>query len=220
VYNDPREAQAAWYAAFQLADQVARGGLPQATRPTVLLRPGEVQHGQLTVNLSSYFSMDVEYTTGYVWGGGLLSSAVGLAASAASNAAAKSRAQRMAQAQWRSLGQNTAVITNQRLLVTLEYQWHPYELDTLIAVQPDLHRWSVVLNFDGVPPMMLAGPWTPWLVVVISASLYRQPWPPGFMPPVQPALNPTAPQPPSSLPNQPPTGSTPPVRPQLPPGPG
>src|SRR2546430_16302825 len=125
------------FAAFQLADQVARGGLPQATRPNVLLRPGEVQHGQLMVNISSYFSMDVEYTTGYTWGGGLLSSAVGLAASAASNAAAKNKAQRMAQAQWRPLGHNTAGITKPPASVPLGEPVHPLQPGTPYPGPPD-----------------------------------------------------------------------------------
>jgi hypothetical protein len=177
-----------------------------------MLRPGEVQHGSLLMECQSFYAMEVEYSTGYVWGGGLVASAVGLAASAASNAAAKNRAERMAQPQWRHLGSLPVVATNQRLLVMIDQQWSRFELPDLVSLHLDLGQWAMQLHFEGVPPLLMRGPWAPWLTVVISASLYGRPWPPGFIPPaVAPPRPVDGPRPPYG----PPASGGPPPQPAL-----
>jgi hypothetical protein len=174
-----QEAAEAWRAAGQLAELVARGGRPPAIAPTILLRPDEVQHGSLYLDCQTYSSADVRHTSEYPLNPTLL----GAATSALRNARNRSRARQLAKAQWRGLGHVATVITNQRLLLLIDNQWSTFDLSLLVGMQPDARRWTVLLTFEATPPLLLRGPWAPWLVVVISACRYGTPWPPGTPPP-------------------------------------
>ncbi|GIE98141.1 hypothetical protein [Paractinoplanes rishiriensis] len=70
-----------------------------------------------------------------------------------------------------------AVITNLRLIVGEEYP-----LWAITRVRPVPGEWSVALEFRGREPIVLGGPWVPWLSVVICAELYGTAWPPVFVP--------------------------------------
>jgi hypothetical protein len=215
-----QESEAAWRAAFQLADLVRQGGRPPAAPPSIMLRAGEVQHGSPVLDCSTFIAMDVEYTTGYVWGGGLIGTAVGLGVSAAANAAAKSRAERKARAQWRPLGPLPVVVTNQRVLLLIQHRWNSFEYGEIVAIQLDVPQWTLVLTFEGAPPVMLRGPWAPWTGVVIAASTLGQPWPPGTVLPLPQASPPAVlpGSPPGPRPASPPAPAPAPPRPALPPG--
>ncbi|WP_433299809.1 hypothetical protein ACQP2F_01050 [Actinoplanes sp. CA-030573] len=67
-----------------------------------------------------------------------------------------------------------AVITSQRLVVSGVD--HP--LSEVVRVRPVPGEWSVELDFAGRPPLVLSGPWVPWMSVVICAELYGTAWPP------------------------------------------
>jgi hypothetical protein len=69
-----------------------------------------------------------------------------------------------------------AVITNRRLIVGDEYP-----LWAITRVRPVPGEWSVTLEFRGRQPIMLSGPWVPWLSVVICAELYGTAWPPAHV---------------------------------------
>ena len=66
-----------------------------------------------------------------------------------------------------------AVITNLRLIVGEDYP-----LWSITRVRPVAGEWSVALELRGRRPMLLSGPWVPWLSVVICAELYGTAWPP------------------------------------------
>jgi len=66
-----------------------------------------------------------------------------------------------------------AVITNHRLIVGEEYA-----LAAITRVRPVPNEWSVALDLYGRHPLLLSGPWVPWLSVVICAELYGTAWPP------------------------------------------
>jgi hypothetical protein len=71
-----------------------------------------------------------------------------------------------------------AVITNHRLIAGEE---HP--LDVITGLRPVPGEWSVALDLYGRPsPLLLGGPWVPWLSVVICAELYGTAWPPPAIP--------------------------------------
>ncbi|MEU4238976.1 hypothetical protein [Actinoplanes sp. NPDC026619] len=73
-----------------------------------------------------------------------------------------------------------AVITNQRLIVGEEFP-----LWQFTAVQPLPGEWSVALDVRGRDvPLVLSGPWVPWLSVVLCAELYGTSWPPARRQPV------------------------------------
>jgi hypothetical protein len=66
-----------------------------------------------------------------------------------------------------------AVITSRRLIVGEEF-----ELSRICRVRPVAGAWSVALDLHGRGPLVLAGPWVPWLGVVLCAELYGTAWPP------------------------------------------
>ena len=173
------ETAAAWAAAWDLANHVAVGGSLAVVTPTVLLRPGELQHAQLLMDMSQFTGMDVEYSTGYAMSGGLIGMAAGLAVSAAANANARRRAEAMARPQWRPVGRCPVIVTNQRLFLGLHGTWSSIWYSDLVQLAPNVAGWSVVLSFEGASAIMLRSPWAPWMTVAICAALYQQPWLPG-----------------------------------------
>jgi hypothetical protein len=187
---DQHDYSAAWHAAFTLAAHVGSGNAIPPMPPTMMLHAGEVQHGVVSLSMMVYSGMDVEYNTGYVWGGGLILSSLSLAASAAKNASAKARAENLARPQWRSLGPAQVTVTSQRVALQRGATWSSLDLYSLANVQVDLAHWTIYPTFQGEDPILLQGPWAPWLAVVMSSVVSGNPWPPG-MPAV--ALTPDGP---------------------------
>ena len=75
-------------------------------------------------------------------------------------------------------GRRVAVITNLRLIVGEDIP-----LWAITRIRPGSASWSVALEIRGrQAPLVLSGPWVPWMSVVICAELYGMPWPPGFEP--------------------------------------
>jgi hypothetical protein len=75
-------------------------------------------------------------------------------------------------------GRRIAIITNQRLIVGEDYP-----LAAVDRVRPVPGEWSVALTMrDRREPLLLSGPWVPWMSVVICAELYGTAWPPEEMP--------------------------------------
>ena len=71
-----------------------------------------------------------------------------------------------------------AVITNLRLIAGEEIP-----LWAITRIRPGTASWSVALEIRGRrEPLVLSGPWVPWMSVVICAELYNMPWPPGYEP--------------------------------------
>jgi hypothetical protein len=67
-----------------------------------------------------------------------------------------------------------AVITNLRLIVGEEFA-----LWQFTSVRPVAGEWSVALSVRGRDtPLVLSGPWVPWMSVVLCAELYGTSWPP------------------------------------------
>ena len=66
-----------------------------------------------------------------------------------------------------------AIVTNQRLIVGEEI---PLRAIARVRPGPD---WDLTLEVHGrALPLVLRGPWVPWLSVVICAELYGTPFPP------------------------------------------
>nr|WP_296067664.1 hypothetical protein [uncultured Actinoplanes sp.] len=76
-------------------------------------------------------------------------------------------------------GRRVAVITNQRLIVGDDIP-----LRSIVRIMPIAGEWSVALQVRGrCRPLVLGGPWVPWMSVVLCAELYGTAWPPGRMKP-------------------------------------
>jgi hypothetical protein len=72
-----------------------------------------------------------------------------------------------------------AVITNLRLIVGEEIP-----LWSIVRIMPIAGEWSVALRVRGrEEPLVLGGPWVPWMSVVLCAELYGTAWPPGLVKP-------------------------------------
>jgi hypothetical protein len=188
---EAEQAAAGWHALGMLIDHVQRGLPPVGTAPTILCRPGEEQYGTFAAAAQIHCGADVEYSSGMFAAGGLLFTAAALATSAAVNASNRRKAEAASRPQWRSLGQLPVIVTNQRLLLLTE-QWTSYGYAGLLMVQPDPMSYGVVLHFEGAYPLMLHGPWVPWATVLICATMFRRPWPPGYVPPPQLQIPPQA----------------------------
>lgn len=71
-----------------------------------------------------------------------------------------------------------AVVTNLRLIVGEEIP-----LWAITRITPGAGPWSVVLHIRGRrEPIVLSGPWVPWMSVVVCTELYGSAWPPAFAP--------------------------------------
>ncbi|GAA3350198.1 hypothetical protein GCM10020358_75220 [Amorphoplanes nipponensis] len=153
------QTDAGWRAMSMLARLVQRGGHPAAVTPTIELQPGEKQYGAFLVDVSAYFSTTVDYASSIFASGGLFFTG-------------RSTETRGG---WRPGERQAATITSQRLVLGEV----TYDFRSLILVQPNPLDWSVSLYFQGAQPIMLRGPWVPWMTVVMCAELYGSSWPPG-----------------------------------------
>lgn len=162
----------AWTAAVDLARHVHHGhGLP-ARPSTVLLDPGEVLHADLWADGWRFLAMDVFYDEPRVvaFGGPLLFATTALAAGSARRRA-RAEAERLAAPQWRSLGGLRILATERRLLVWFEGAWASVWYAGIREMHPDLSARRVTMTFDDDPPYALAGPWVPYLVVVMTTCM-------------------------------------------------
>ncbi|WP_146164320.1 hypothetical protein [Pseudosporangium ferrugineum] len=160
------QADAGWRSMSLLARLVQRGGHPAPVRPTVALGADEEQYGAFLVDVLAYHSADVDYSSSIFASGGLFFTGSGTAARSG----------------WRGEGRQAATITSQRLLLGEGDRQRAYDFRSLILIQPNPLDWSANLYFQGAQPLMLRGPWVPWMTVVMSAELYGTPWPPGHLP--------------------------------------
>jgi hypothetical protein len=72
-------------------------------------------------------------------------------------------------------GRRVVVVTDQRIVVG-DRQW---ALRALTEVRIEPADWTVVLRVRDRPaPLVLRGPWAPWLGVVLCAELYGTAFPP------------------------------------------
>jgi hypothetical protein len=69
----------------------------------------------------------------------------------------------------------------------VEGRWFTYHLGQLVHIHVDLATWAMVFQFADSAPIMLCGPWAPWLSVVVSYAVTGRPWPPGTALPARPA---------------------------------
>jgi hypothetical protein len=161
-----------WQAAVRLADDLAGGcALPVMPSP-VLLEPGEVMHADLTAYGWRFHGVDVIYEEPRVVGiGGPIFFAVTAAAAASARRRARAEAERLAAPQWRTLGYLRILATDRRLLVLYQGAWASVWYAGIRQMYPAVHEQRLQLIFEDDPPYALAGPWVPYLAVVLTATL-------------------------------------------------
>ncbi len=158
--------------AVELAEHVRAGGALPVLPSPVLLDPGEVLHAGLNAVGWRFMAMDVFYEEPRViaFGGPLLMATTALAATSARRRA-RAEAERLAAPQWRSLGGLRILATDRRLLVWFEGAWSSVWYAGIREFHPDVPANRLTMLFDDDPPYALAGPWVPYIVVVLTASL-------------------------------------------------
>jgi hypothetical protein len=165
----------AWDAAEGLARSVATGGsLPSLASP-VLVEPGEVLHAVLDAYGWRFEAAEVVYERRtVVAGGGPLLFGITAAVSAVGNRRARDAAARHAAPQWRALGPLRVLATDRRLLVFHQGVWASVWLAAICQLHPVLEEQRLELAFEHDPPYAIAGPWVPYLAVVLTTALAAQ----------------------------------------------
>jgi hypothetical protein len=94
---------------------------------------------------------------------------------AAGSAVARRRARREAEAlaapQWRPLGGLRILVTDRRLLAWHKGAWASVWYSVIREFRPDLAAGRLDMTFESDPPYCLAGPWVPYLTVVVTTLL-------------------------------------------------
>lgn len=161
-----------WDVAVELAEQIADGSPLPVLASTVLLDPGEILHADVGAFGWRFQAIDVFYEEPRIlaFGGPVLFAAASIGAASARRRA-RAEAERLAAPQWRSLGELRVLATDRRLLVWFEGAWASVWYDGIRELHPDLEQHRVTMLFDDDPPYALAGPWVPYLTVMLTACL-------------------------------------------------
>jgi hypothetical protein len=140
----------------------------------VLLDAAEVLHADLTAEGWRFHAADVTFAAHHAVaiGGPLLFGLVA-AGSAAARRRARREAEVLAAPQWRPLGALRILATDRRLLVWHEGAWASVWYHAIREFRPDLEATRLDLTFDDDPPYCLAGPWVPYLTVIVTTLLAR-----------------------------------------------
>lgn len=161
-----------WTAAVDLASQVAAGGgLPTLPSP-VLLDAGEALHADLLAQGWRFHEADVTYVAPRVVAvGGPLMFGLTAAGSAVARRRARHAAEALAVPQWRPLGALRILVTDRRLLVWHKGAWASVWYGVIRELRPDLAVGRLDMTFESDPPYCLAGPWVPYLTVIVTTLL-------------------------------------------------
>lgn len=161
-----------WDAAVRLAGDLAEGRVLPVMPSPVLMEPGEVLHSDLAAYGWRFHGIDVIYEEPRVVGiGGPIFFAVTAAAAASARRRARTEAERLAAPQWRTLGHLRILATDRRLLVFYQGSWASVWYAGIRQVLPTMREQRLQLIFEDDPPYALAGPWVPYLSVVLTAAL-------------------------------------------------
>lgn len=164
-----------WDVAVELAQHLADGGDLPVIPSLVLLDAGEGAHADLSAYGWRFHGVDVVYEDPQaVAFGGLATFAVVAVGTGAARRRARAEAERLAAPQWRPLGDLRVLATDRRLLVLHEGAWASVWYTGIRQMLPSLKLGRMELLFEDDPPYALAGPWVPYLAVVMAACLgYR-----------------------------------------------
>lgn len=169
VRND---AGSEWSAAVDLANRVASGDELPTLPSSVLLDYGELLHSDLTADGWRFHAADVTYASPHAVAiGGPLMFGIAAASSAARRHRVRREAEALAAPQWRPLGGLRILATDRRLLVWHEDAWSSVWYHAVRELRPSLDVSRLDMTFDNDPPYCLAGPWVPYLTVIVTTVL-------------------------------------------------
>ena len=161
-----------WHHAVALLRHLREGGQP--AQLSTALRVGD-QHVYADVPLvyARFYGMNVEYgqSSMFAWGGPLFMAAA-YTSNAVSNANARNRAAREAAPQWREHTTARTVVTGDQTACLVNGQWLAFSHSAVVELGADLSRYTCLLTFGEVEPVMLHGSAAPYVAVLLSYLLY------------------------------------------------
>lgn len=161
-----------WCAAVDLAHRVAAGHGLSTLPSSALLDQGEVLNADLPANGWRFHPISVTYESPSIIGlGGPLTFGIVAASSAAARRRSRREAEALAAPQWRPLGELRILVTDRRLLVWHEGAWASVWYNAIRELHPDIDAARLDMTFDEDPPYCLAGPWVPYLTVIVTTVL-------------------------------------------------
>ncbi len=163
-----------WTPTTDLWEHMAAGGkLPSIPSP-VLLDAGEVLHADLPAQGWRFHGADISYVAPRVVAiGGPLMFGLTAAGSAVARRRARREAEALAAPQWRPLGALRILVTDRRLLVWHKSEWASVWYGVIREFRPDMAAGRLDMTFESDPPYCLAGPWVPYLTVIVTTILAR-----------------------------------------------
>lgn len=166
------DAGSEWAAAVELAERIASGGeLPTIPSP-VLLDAGEALHADLPAQGWRFHEAEVTYASPRVVAiGGPLMIGLTVAGSAVARRRARHAAEALAAPQWRPLDGLRILVTDRRLLVWHKGAWASVWYGVIRELRPDMALRRLDMTFESDPPYCLAGPWVPYLTVIVTTLL-------------------------------------------------
>lgn len=162
-----------WQRAGAAYDALTQRRLPETAQPSgVMLHPGEVAFLDAPLEYARFYGVDVEYTTSttVLYGSPALI-AGSLAGSAIGNAFARSRAEALAQHQWREAQTARVIVTDRRMLIRTVDSWLTFDHGAVAQFLPVPASWHLVVEYHGAAPLLLGGVPAPHTAVVLQSIL-------------------------------------------------
>lgn len=158
----------------QVVGVAGRGCSPPVVHhQDVPLGPGEVAYADLCLQGWRYYGLDdVWYQRHMVLVGGPLMSVVSAVVCAVANRSRRVEAERIAEAQWRPLGNLRVVVTSDRLLVWHRGTWSSIDLDVVADFRVS-SRDDIDLLFASEAPYRLAGRGASTVAVALTRRSQR-----------------------------------------------
>lgn len=158
--TDEAAFQKGWQNACQLYQHLSGGGELAVLPPTLRLDPGEAAFADMGVGVASFFAYDRAETTQML--GPFLHT---------KNLSREIHD--LMTPRWRGHSTLRCVLTDQRLLVhneSWQSLWHQY----LMELKGHASEWTYVLEYEESIPLMLFGPPSSFLVIMLAWVTYGQ----------------------------------------------
>jgi hypothetical protein len=137
----------------------------------VVLRPGETAYLNLPADYARFYggAGTYEHVSGFFWGSpAFLVAGYGL--TALGNASRRKAAEAEARQRWREYQLAQVIATDQRLLCLANGLWQTFDFSMVTACYPEPENHSLVFEFPGAEPLLIAGPNAP---LIAALSVWR-----------------------------------------------
>lgn len=163
-----------WAGAAQLLAYLLAGGrMVRLPGTPVMLRPGESAYGDAILECSHFSGAEVTYTQqSYPVFGSPAGVIGGMIGTAISNSRTRSQAEAMAAPQWRDAFLTRLVLTEQRILISVQGRWLSFHHSDFAQFSIDTENFTLYLSYHETSPLRLRAPCVLWIAVAMAARLY------------------------------------------------